>query len=57
MNSGIWPRILPWFLKSAAYQVCDDKTCYLPKAIPIRWVIQILNLDEERVPEMIRNHP
>jgi hypothetical protein len=39
------------------YQACDDKTCYLPKAIPIRWVIQILNLDEERVPEMIRNRP
>ena len=45
------------FLKSAACQVCDDRTCYLPKAILIHWAIQILIPDQERVPEMIRNHP
>jgi hypothetical protein len=36
------------------YQACDDKMCYLPQTVPLRWVIKIQNLDRQRVPEPLR---
>jgi hypothetical protein len=36
------------------YQACDDKMCYLPQTVPLRWVIKIQNLDRQRVPESLR---
>lgn len=33
------------------YQACDDKECYLPQTIPLEWVLQVVPLDGERVPE------
>ena len=39
---------------SLSYQACDDKICYLPKAIPLKWAIKIVSPDRERVPEGLR---
>lgn len=39
---------------SLSYQACDDKICYLPKAIPLKWAIKIVPPDRERVPEALR---
>jgi hypothetical protein len=39
---------------SFTYQACDDKICYLPKAVPLRWTIKLLEPDRERVPEELR---
>lgn len=34
-----------------AYQACDDKICYLPEQLPIKFAIEIEEQDEERVPK------
>jgi len=39
---------------SLSFQACDDKICYLPAAIPLKWVIKIVPPDSERVPEELR---
>jgi len=36
------------------YQACDDKICYLPASIPLKWTIKIIPPDRERVPEELR---
>ncbi len=35
---------------SLRYQVCDDKECYLPATLPLKWVLRYEPLDRERVP-------
>jgi len=37
------------------YQVCSDKVCYAPAALPVHWAIDVLPLDRERSPEAIRH--
>jgi hypothetical protein len=32
------------------YQACDDKECYIPKTLPLKWTFQIGRLDMQRVP-------
>jgi peroxiredoxin len=32
------------------YQACDDKICYTPKDIPLKWTFPVGKLDLERVP-------
>jgi hypothetical protein len=32
------------------YQVCDDRECYLPATLPLRWVLHFEPLDRQRVP-------
>lgn len=39
------------------YQVCSDSVCYPPAALPLRWTLQVVPLDRERVPEPIRHQP
>ena len=36
------------------YQACDDKACYLPATIPLKWTFTLAPHDLERVPEEIR---
>ena len=36
------------------YQACDATTCYNPETIPVRFELQILRHDTERVPEALR---
>ena len=33
-----------------AYQACDDKVCFLPEQLPLKFQIEIEAQDEERVP-------
>jgi hypothetical protein len=35
---------------SLRYQVCDDRECYLPATLPLKWVLQFEALDRQRVP-------
>ena len=37
------------------YQACDDKMCFLPKSVPVRWTIKVQGLDRERAPEPLRH--
>ena len=37
------------------YQACDNKTCFLPNAVPVEWQLRILPLDRQRAPEDIRH--
>jgi hypothetical protein len=36
------------------YQACDDKICYLPVSIPLKWNFRVGALDMQRVPEALR---
>jgi peroxiredoxin len=37
------------------YQACDDRICYLPASVPVKWQVQILPLDRQRAPEAIQH--
>ena len=37
------------------YQACDDKICYLPKSVPVKWQVQVQPLDRQRAPEAIQH--
>jgi hypothetical protein len=37
------------------YQACDQKICYLPASVPLKWELQILPLDRQRSPEAIQH--
>lgn len=32
------------------YQACDDKECYPPQTIPLRWTFRVVKLDPQRAP-------
>ena len=32
------------------YQACDDKVCYPPETVPVRWTLQVEGHDRERAP-------
>jgi hypothetical protein len=36
------------------YQACDDKKCYLPVNIPLKWNLRVGELEMQRVPEALR---
>lgn len=36
------------------YQACDDKTCYIPESVPLKWTFSVEPHDRERVPEDLR---
>lgn len=36
------------------YQACDDKLCYIPQSIPLKWTLEVEPHDRERVPESAR---
>jgi hypothetical protein len=38
-----------------AYQACDQKTCYLPTSVPVKWEVQVFPLDRSRAPVEIRH--
>jgi AhpC/TSA family/Disulphide bond corrector protein DsbC len=35
---------------SLRYQACDDKICYPPETVPVRWTLQVEGHDRERAP-------
>ena len=36
------------------YQACDEKKCFPPRDIPLKWTFQMNAPDTDRVPEAIR---
>jgi hypothetical protein len=36
------------------YQACDDKKCYLPVSIPLKWNLRVGELEMQRAPEVLR---
>ena len=36
------------------YQACDDKVCYAPDQVPLKWTFPVAALDSERVPAELR---
>jgi len=32
------------------YQACDDRMCYVPQELPVKWTFQLEGHDRERVP-------
>lgn len=42
---------------SFRYQACDDRECFIPQTIPLRWRFRFDGLDRERVPENLRRRP
>jgi hypothetical protein len=39
------------------YQACDEKICYLPVKVPLRFELEIQEHDNKRVPDSVRNKP
>jgi hypothetical protein len=40
------------------YQACDDRLCYIPQDLPVKWTLQYENFDKQRVPvELQRKAP
>jgi hypothetical protein len=39
------------------YQACDDRECYVPETVPLKWTLHVLPFDRTRVPEPLRKRP
>lgn len=37
------------------YQACDDRTCYVPQTVPLKWTFQVQPLDRQRSPVGLRH--
>lgn len=43
---------------SLRYQACDDRLCYIPATVPLKWTVPLENLDRTRAPaELQRKGP
>jgi len=40
---------------SFRYQACDDRICYVPQTVPLKWTLRFETLDRERVPEELQH--
>lgn len=36
------------------FQACDDRQCYLPESVPVKWTFEVQKADSERVPPEMR---
>ncbi|MBV8818811.1 MAG: redoxin domain-containing protein [Acidobacteriaceae bacterium] len=36
------------------YQACDDRMCYIPQTMPLKWTLQYEAFDRQRVPENLQ---
>jgi hypothetical protein len=36
------------------YQACDDRVCYIPQELPVKWTFQYAEFDRQRVPPELR---
>ena len=36
------------------YQACDDRVCYIPQELPVKWTFQYVEFDRVRVPAEMR---
>ena len=39
------------------YQACDDRQCFLPAKVPVKWTIPFQALDRIRVPTELQRKP
>jgi hypothetical protein len=39
---------------SFRYQACDDRVCYIPETVPLKWSFHFQGLDRERAPANLR---
>lgn len=37
------------------YQACDDRQCFLPETVPLKWVLRVEALDRQRAPSEIQH--
>ena len=42
---------------SFRYQACDDKKCYIPETIPLKWTLRFEPHDSQRVPQELQRKP
>ncbi len=40
---------------SLRYQACDDRVCYVPQNLAVRWTLQFQDLDRQRVPPELQH--
>ena len=40
---------------SFRYQACDDRECYLPQTIPLKWTLHYADLDRQRAPPELQH--
>jgi DsbC/DsbD-like thiol-disulfide interchange protein len=40
---------------SFRYQACDDKECFIPETVPLKWVLRVEPLDRQRAPTEIQH--
>lgn len=38
------------------YQACDDRLCYVPQDLPLKWTFHLDDLDRQRVPAGMQHH-
>lgn len=36
------------------YQACDDRECFVPETVPLKWTIRVLPFDRTRAPESLQ---
>jgi hypothetical protein len=39
------------------YQACDDRLCYVPQELPIKWTFHVEEFDRQRVPAELQRKP
>lgn len=39
------------------YQACDDRLCYVPQDLPLKWTFHLENFDRQRVPPELQRKP
>jgi len=39
------------------YQACDDRECFVPEAVHLKWPVHVVAFDRTRVPEPLRKRP
>lgn len=37
------------------YQACDDRECFIPETVPLKWMLNVEALDRQRAPEAIQH--
>lgn len=37
------------------YQACDDRECFIPETVPLKWVLRVEALDRQRAPTEIQH--
>lgn len=42
---------------SLRYQACDNRECYVPETVPVKWTFKFEPLDRERVPAELQRQP